>query len=179
MTTVGRLAKRHGISRSTLLYYHRVGLLTPGGHRQGDYRHYTAADEARLERILLLRSAGLSLTDIGAVLADTESRFAEVLERQLRQTSAEIDALKAQQRLTAMLLGRHRSDIPDASMTKERWETMLLEAGFTAGDMHRWHREFEVTDAEGHRAFLRSLNLNEKEVRRIRRWAGHASAEEG
>ena len=177
MTTVGRLAKRHGISRSTLLYYHRVGLLIPGGHRQGDYRHYTAADEARLERILLLRDAGLSLADIDAVLADAKSRFAETLERRLRQTSVEIEALKAQQRLTATLLGRYRSGIPDGSMTKERWEAMLVDAGFTEADMYRWHREFEATDAKGHRAFLHSLNLSENEVRRIRCWAGRVPAE--
>ena len=48
--TVGRLAKRFGLSRSTLLYYDRLGLLCPSGRSGGDYRLYEDADAQRLDR---------------------------------------------------------------------------------------------------------------------------------
>jgi len=39
--TVGRLARRFGLSRSALLYYHRIGLLVPSMGGDGRYRRYT------------------------------------------------------------------------------------------------------------------------------------------
>ena len=39
--TIGQLARQHGLSRSTPLYYHRLGLLTPSGRLRNGYRHYT------------------------------------------------------------------------------------------------------------------------------------------
>lgn len=38
--TVGRLTKKFGLSRSTLLYYDSIGLLTPAAHMKGEYRTY-------------------------------------------------------------------------------------------------------------------------------------------
>ncbi len=172
MTTVGRLARRYGVSRSTLLYYHRIGILCPSGHRQGDYRNYTGADEERLRRILGLRNAGLKLEEIKAVLDDKAADdLSAVLERRLLEMNDEIDALKAQQRLTATLLGAHRTAAGDKEMTKTRWVAMLAAAGFTEADMSRWHREFEASDPETHEAFLRALGISQEEADRIRTWA--------
>ena len=62
--TVGRLAKRFGLSRSTLLYYDGIGLLRPQSRAAGEYRTYGEAEAARLERICLYRRAGLTLEQI-------------------------------------------------------------------------------------------------------------------
>ena len=171
MTTVGRLAKRYGLSRSTLLYYHRIGLLTPTGHRQGAYRHYTEADEDRLRRIVGLKSAGLTLDEIQSILdTPNQDTVAEVLENRLMAMSEEIVRLKAEQRLIARLLGIQKT-AERCKMTKETWIATLEKAGFTEADMSRWHREFEARDPEGHAAFLRAVEVDDNEMMIIRRWA--------
>ena len=43
-STVGRLARAFGLSRSTLLYYDSIGLLRPTGRSPANYRLYTRAD---------------------------------------------------------------------------------------------------------------------------------------
>ncbi|EKD38479.1 MAG: transcriptional regulator, MerR family, partial [uncultured bacterium] len=55
--TVGRLARKFGLSRSTLLYYDAIGLLSPAGHIQGEYRLYGPSEEGRLEQICRYRRA--------------------------------------------------------------------------------------------------------------------------
>ncbi len=40
MITIGRLARRFGLSRSTLLYYDSIGLLSPSTRSAKDYRLY-------------------------------------------------------------------------------------------------------------------------------------------
>jgi DNA-binding transcriptional MerR regulator len=110
MTTVGRLAKQYGLSRSTLLYYHRIGLLKPTGHQQGDYRHYTDADQARLKRIMYLRSAGLKLDEIKTMLESPRNdTVTDILEQRLMAMFDEIERLKTAQHLTARLLGVHKT----------------------------------------------------------------------
>ena len=64
MRTVGELARSHGLSRSTLLYYDRIGLLKPSGRTPSGYREYTDRDEERLGQICLYRRTGLSLAEI-------------------------------------------------------------------------------------------------------------------
>jgi hypothetical protein len=48
---------------------------------------------------------------------------------------------------------------------------LLESAGFTDEDMRRWHREFEGRDPRGHDAFLRALQIDDDEAKRIRDWA--------
>lgn len=48
---ITELGKRFGLSRSTLLYYDRIGLLQPSGRTEAGYREYTRSDADRLERI--------------------------------------------------------------------------------------------------------------------------------
>ena len=56
-------------------------------------------------------------------------------------------------------------------MTKATWTALLERAGFTDEDMRRWHREFEGRDPRGHDAFLRALQIDDDEAKRIRDWA--------
>jgi DNA-binding transcriptional MerR regulator len=67
--SISRLARACGFSRSTLLYYDRLGLLKPTGRTGSGYRYYTDADQRRLERIGHFRQAGLTLKEIRAVLS--------------------------------------------------------------------------------------------------------------
>ena len=53
--TVSALARRFGLSRSTLLHYHRIHLFKPSGRSAGGYRIYGPEAVARLTRIVELR----------------------------------------------------------------------------------------------------------------------------
>ncbi len=94
ITELGRL---FGLSRSTLLYYHSIGLLKPSGRSRAAYRLYAEADRERLERICFLREAGLSLAEISHLLEGSNNESA-ILERRLQEIGHEILTLKAQQR---------------------------------------------------------------------------------
>ena len=70
------------VSVRTLRHYGAIGLLRPAVRTEAGYRLYTAADVARLYRILALRSLGLPLGEVGRML-DDEVGLGEVLARQL------------------------------------------------------------------------------------------------
>lgn len=67
--SVKEVCDRFGITRKTLFYYDRIGLLKPAD-RQGIQHFKFYDDEAlsRLESILEYRSAGLSIDDIKKVI---------------------------------------------------------------------------------------------------------------
>lgn len=175
-TTVGRLARRFGLSRSTLLYYHRIGLLVPSEGGDGDYRRYSAADAERLAQIVRYREAGVPLAEIRRILDGPDDALAEILEQRLEALNREIADLRAQQRLILGLLQRRSSlEGPGRAavgvMNVQRWTELLAASGFSEGDMVRWHVTFERHDPAGHREFLEFLCLPEEDVERIRGWA--------
>ena len=94
MTTVGRLARSFGLSRSTLLYYDSIGLLEPSGRSAKGYRLYTEEDAQRLEQICRYRKTGVSLQEIKHLLEAPGSRLAEILERRLDDLNGEIHDLQ-------------------------------------------------------------------------------------
>ena len=77
--TVGALAARTGLTVRTLHHYDAIGLLTPSGRTEAGYRLYTDRDIVRLEQIVLLRGIGLSLTEIGEVLAGSPDELRHAL----------------------------------------------------------------------------------------------------
>ncbi len=172
MYTVGVLARRHGLSRSALLYYDRIGLLSPSGHSKGEYRRYSDADDQRLARICEYRRAGMALEDISRILDDpAEVGVAEALERRLVELNGEMDALREQQVLVVRLLGRKDVFACHDGMNMGTWGALLSDAGFSANDMRRWHIGFERSAPESHERFLRSLHMPEKEISVIRAMA--------
>jgi DNA-binding transcriptional MerR regulator len=66
--TVTRLGRSCDLSRSTVLYYESIGLLTRPRRSAGNYRVYTARDMDRLRQICLYRESGLTLSDIRSLL---------------------------------------------------------------------------------------------------------------
>ena len=85
--TVQELADRAGISARTLRHYHQIGLLVPDRIGANGYRYYGPVAVARLQRILLLREAGLALGAIGEAL-DPLDRAGAVLGGRLRRAGA-------------------------------------------------------------------------------------------
>lgn len=170
--TISRLAQSFGLSRSTLLYYDKIGLLPPSGRTDSGYRYYTESDRLRLERICTFRQAGLSLEDIQSILASEDAPYAAVIERRLKEIGKEILDLKEKQRVLSSMLrslvsGVHHPEIVDKNM----WIEMLRAAGMDQDAMDCWHAEFERRAPEAHHEFLLSIGIPEEEARQIRIWS--------
>lgn len=170
MLTIGRLARKFGLSRSTLLYYDSIGLLSPSERSKSGYRLYTREDIARLQRIRLYRDSGVALQDIKHILEHPASDAAGVLERRFEALEQEISALRRQQQLLARLLRQSGALAPPTRerMSKELWVGVLRAAGFSEEDMWQWHASFESASPEEHQRFLEYLSLPESEIQRIR-----------
>ena len=59
MFSVSQLAKRHQLSRSTILYYERTGLLAPTLRGENGYRWYNNHQDAQLAMIVSYRALGV------------------------------------------------------------------------------------------------------------------------
>lgn len=168
METIGRLARRFGLSRSALLYYDRIGVLTSSGRSAAGYRLYAEEDVARLEKVLLYRRLGLPLEAIGSLLAAAAGSVGEALERRLATIDEEIARLRRQQQVILRLLQDAGAGPRVRSLDREGWVALLRAVGLDGADMRRWHVEFERMAPEAHQEFLVSLGLAAAEIAAIR-----------
>jgi DNA-binding transcriptional MerR regulator len=169
--SISTLAQACGLSRSTLLYYDRFGLLKPTGRTGSGYRYYTDTDQWRLERIGHFRQAGLTLKEIRAVLSSGGKPGTRLLETRLRETAENIVGLKNQQRLLGGMLRQVAAGKGPPIVDVELWVEMLDAARMDEGARRRWHTEFERRAPAGHLEFLLSLGIPAGEVERIQRWS--------
>jgi DNA-binding transcriptional MerR regulator len=176
MLRVSEIAKRSGLSRTTILYYESCGLLKPALRSSAQYRLYGDRELRVLDQIRLYRSVGMSVKDIRQLLASPENEAAALLKRRLRELEEEIGQLRRHQAAILRLLRSKNILRRTKDMTKEKWVTIMKSAGFSEDDMHRWHREFERAAPEDHQEFLKYLHIPEPEIRSIRDWSKKASA---
>jgi len=169
--TVSKLARLFDLSRSTLLYYDRIGLLTPSERTSSGYRIYTEGDLNRLDRICSLRRTSLSLEDIKSILCSEEKPSANLIEKRLKEIGGEILDLEAKQKLLSAMLKGIASEVNRPEVSKEMWIEMLRAAGMDQRAMDRWHAEFEHRAPDAHHKFLLSLGIPEKEAQLIRQWS--------
>lgn len=166
--TISELARACGLSRATLLYYDRIGLLPSPGRTASGYRVYGGGDLRRLQKIRRFREMGLAIADIQRLLDGKRGPFAAILKKRLNEIGGQIVSLKKQQSLLAGML---KSGGAFPVVDKAQWVAMLRRAGMDEAGMARWHREFERHSPEDHHVFLLSLGIPEAETRAIRRWA--------
>ncbi len=171
MLTVSKLARRCGLSRSTLLYYESIGLLAPAARSGSNYRRYSEKDLRRMEQICAYRDAGLKLEDIRTILDRPEDDASSVLKRRLIELNGEIETLRSHQRAILSLLKNYEFNERTDMNTKEKWVSIMKAAGFTEEDMHRWHRQFEKSAPNDHQEFLQFLNIPAEEIAKIREWS--------
>jgi len=172
MLTVTKLGRRCGVSRTALLYYESIGLMPPPRRSGGNYRCYSESDAERLSAIRAYRNAGLTLDDIRSMLKARSSGSASanasgVLKRRLTELDAQIDALRAHENAILKLLGNKALRKADM-ITKEKWVSIMKSCGFSDGQMHRWHAEFERSAPEEHQEFLEFLHIPAAEIKTIR-----------
>jgi DNA-binding transcriptional MerR regulator len=197
--TIGEVARLSGLSRSTLLYYHRLGILRPVNRSGGNYRLYSSADVERLKQVCLYRKMGVPLRDIRPLVEKRcdEAPAEIILRKRLATLEEEIELCQSQQQQILRLLeqlSRHdaleprdRSGLPrkvvaegrkprfqskeNRMVNKTRWVEIMAAAGFTEQDMMKWHQTFERMEPQSHQEFLESLGIAPDEIQKIRRAA--------
>jgi DNA-binding transcriptional MerR regulator len=169
--TVTRLARACNLSRSTVLYYESVGLLKRPARSSGNYRVYSEKDLDRLRQVCIYREAGLTLSDIRALLDARANDASAVLRRRFTEIGAGIARLREHQRAIARLLRGTDQLRRNNVVTKEKWTSIMSSAGFSEQDMHRWHKEFEKSAPEEHQEFLEFLHIPADEIKTIRKWS--------
>jgi DNA-binding transcriptional MerR regulator len=171
MLTVSQLARLCGLSRTTLLYYESIGLLTPACRSNSNYRRYSADQLERLQTICAYKDAGLRLSDIQQILDEQSNEATTVLKRRLLELDREIETLREHQNAILRLLQVEDGTWRTSAMTKEKWVSILHSAGFTEDQMQRWHQQFEQQAPEEHQEFLEYLQIPGEEIDRIRAWS--------
>lgn len=91
---VGQLAKRTGLTVRTLHHWDHIGLLQPGHRTAAGHRLYGPTDLRRLQRILSLRTLGLTLEEIRTFLSTENPSLAEVLRSHRDRLRVQLDLLQ-------------------------------------------------------------------------------------
>lgn len=98
---IGELAETTGLSRDTIRYYEKEGLLESAGRRDNNYKEYpeTAADQLRFIKALQDRGFTLGeIRDLIALSADRPVTCGDVgarIRAKIAQIDAKIDSLQA------------------------------------------------------------------------------------
>ncbi|MFA5072798.1 MAG: MerR family transcriptional regulator [Nitrospirota bacterium] len=169
MFRITELARKFGLSRSTLLYYDRISLLKPSERSKTGYRQYSKKDQDRLASICSFRQAGLTIEDIRRILSARNNSNKPVLQRRMRELGEEIRHLQFQQHLLGKMLRIQTLGKLPVAVDKRTWIEMLRAAGMDEAAMNKWHAEFERRAPEMHQQFLLSLGIPEEEALYIRR----------
>jgi DNA-binding transcriptional MerR regulator len=100
---IGELAGLVGISTRAIRHYHHVGLLPEPARKANGYREYSLRDAVGLARVRRLTELGLSLDEVGDVLAGDAGRdLAEIL----RELDADLARQEADLRRRRARLGQ-------------------------------------------------------------------------
>src|SRR5690242_13531002 len=121
MLSVSQIARRFGLSRTTILYYESCGLLKPALRTRADYRLYGDKEVQRLQQVSLYRSAGLSVANIRTMLSNPDTDVAALLRRRLQELNEEIGQLRDHQQVILRLLRSKNLLRRMKNMTKEKW----------------------------------------------------------
>ncbi|WP_341678288.1 MerR family transcriptional regulator [Niveibacterium sp. SC-1] len=106
---IGELARATGLSRDTIRFYQRIGLM-PAPVRSGAYARYGAPAMQRLARIQRLKRAGFLLEEIRALLDPRQAASAcealpQRLDQRLQALDAQIAELQAVRAEVALVRG--------------------------------------------------------------------------
>ena len=135
MYRISELAQRVGVSRATLLYYEKLGLLK--GQRQANgYRVYSDADRQRLELMQQLQAGGLSLQECRACL------------------DGKLDRDRLQQRLETL-----EDELAEKTRSRD-----LLSALLGRSSLKSWHETLERVAPDLHRAWLMTQGFSSEDA---------------
>ena len=139
MYRISELAEQVGLSRSTLLYYEKLGLIA-GMRLDNGYRSYSERDLQRLRLLQQLQAGGLTLKECQACLEAKVDR--ELLLNRMHQLDEEIAHKQQSRDLLAAMLGE--------------------------SDMTAWHQSLEQTAPDAHLDWLMKQGFDEKQALRLK-----------
>jgi len=171
MYTIGKLARKFGISRSTLLYYHSVGVLKPSGRGDSNYRLYSEEDCGKLERICSYREAGISIRRIKEIMSSEKSAMTRILEDRLHEINRQIGMLHQQQLYVSTMLQNSEMLKKTVTVDRHAMSELLDSAGISEEARWRFHHEFEKCYPDNHRLFLELIGMNEELIEEVRKWS--------
>jgi DNA-binding transcriptional MerR regulator len=117
LLTIGRLARRTGISTRTLRFWSNEGIIPAAGRTAGGYRLYDAACVARVELIRTLRELGFGLDDVRRVL-DRKATVADVAAAHVAAIDTQIRALKVSRAVLSTVSKRRSTPEETALMNR-------------------------------------------------------------
>lgn len=139
MYRISELGLQVGLSRSTLLYYEKLGIIK-GLRQENGYRIYTDADMQRLKLLQQLQAGGLTLKECQACLEAKLNR--QDLQKRLETLDHEIAQKQKARSLLASLLG--------------------------GSSMRDWHQSVEKVAPAAHMNWLMQQGLDEKQALRLK-----------
>jgi len=166
MYTISELGRMVGLSRTALLYYESIGLLTPAERTSAGYRLYSDASAELLTRICTYRNAGVPLSEIAAIVSQEETVEAAILEKTLDLLNKkELEIKSCKQRLTSMIgnTGKGSTSLIDLDSLKF---TFAL-AGIGDDVLLAFHSYLESDSHEQHIALLRLLGFDDSAVNEL------------
>jgi len=139
MYRISQLASKVGLSRSTLLYYEKLGLISSKRQANG-YRAYSEHDLQRLRLLQQLQAGGLTLNECRACLETHIDR--SLLLARLQALEEEIAEKQRSRDLLAAMLGK--------------------------SSMRGWHQTLESQAPGAHLAWLLTQGFSEKQALRLK-----------
>lgn len=168
MYSIGKLCREFNLSRSALLYYESIGLLTASVRTGANYRQYSEKDKKRLSQICALREAGVPLNEITDILNTGGINESSILEKRLNELNHEIKYLRLQQKfIIEMLKTKYLTD-KKMPMDKQTFISILQSTGLDEETMNYFHVQFEKNSPDSHQFFLEFLGISDEDIKQIR-----------
>ena len=168
MYTIGHLVKAFKLSRSTILYYDKIGLLKPSERTDSNYRLYSESDVEKLKTIMRHKEAGISLDDIRKLIRVDQSNISTILTERLSRIQNEIMMLKKQEGMIISVLMKEVADGDSGLFDKASWIQLLTSIGYNEEDQLNWHINFEEDMPKEHEKFLVALGVSREEIEEFR-----------
>jgi DNA-binding transcriptional MerR regulator len=143
---IHELARRTGVSTTTIRYYESIGLLPPPSRAANNYRQYTARDTERLRLIAGARALGFSVAELVEILTTREAGTAPcgqvlaTLDRRLADLDRRLADLLAL-RDTLARLRREGAALPQDDAPGEECVCTLLKQYRAAESVALYHEE--------------------------------------
>lgn len=124
---IGEVARLVGVTPKTVRHYEKLGLLPEAARSESGYRLYSANDLLHLNRVKRLRSLGLTLRQVRAVLGagNRDLSLRTTLEALRTQVDSEMARLEERRRLIDETLSREDLEASETSPSFERAMELL------------------------------------------------------
>jgi len=167
MYTIRELGKMFGLSRTALLYYESIGLLSAEARSDSNYRLYSDESAKRLERICTYKDAGVPLAKIPSILDHEADDEREILEKTLLMLNQKAQEIKKNQDRITALLNHESAGCSSIQIDLRAIMDSLTQIGFGEDVFLQIHGILEHKTPDGHLSFLKLCGFSDEEISRI------------